>query len=645
MVAQPPSSRRRFVEYRRKRRQVRNIPLSALEDRENGQPKASRRSRSFGTLLKDYIGLMRGHRRPMALALITLTFSTSLGLIPPAGTKIVVDYVLIHAPLPSELARWLPADRRTLLAAVALAMIGLALVALAIGMSGRYLATRTVHKLKASVRKRVFEHSMRLPLHRVYQLKTGGAASILNEDTGTLSDLIFSMIYNPWRAIVQLIGSLIVLALVDWRLLACSLVIIPIVFVTHRTWIGRIRPIYRDIHASRQEIDSHATEAFGGVRVVRTFGRQVSESARFVRNNHFRARQELYAWWWARAVDIAWRILIPIASAGLLWYGGLRVLDQALTVGDLMMFLAYLIMLLGPLETLAVSATQFQTGLAGLDRVLDLLAEPREMPSRPGAIAIWPDRVQGRISLREVSFAYPGTSKLVIQSATLDVAPGEMIALVGPSGSGKTTMCNLIARFYDPTSGAILLDDRDLRDIQVESYRRLLGIVEQDIFLFDGTVAQNIAYARREAHEDEIIGAARQANAHRFISEFEHGYKTVIGERGVRLSGGQRQRIAIARAILADPRILILDEATSNLDTESERLIQVSLTTLMKGRTTFVIAHRLSTIAHADRIVVIENGHIIEQGPHLELMARSGAYRRMVELQTHQHDEPAAKAG
>jgi ATP-binding cassette subfamily B protein len=446
---------------------------------------------------------------------------------------------------------------------------------------------------------------------------------------------------------VQLITIVAILAWTDWRLLLGSLALLPTVWITHRTWIGRIRPIFRDIRSTRQRIDAHATEAFGGMRVVRSFSRQKAEAGSFTRNNHLMARQEIFAWWWSRGVEFAWGILVPVASAILLYWGGNRVMtdmeklrlhqitqSEALTVGDLVMFLSYLAMLLGPIAALAGSATALQNSLSGLDRVLDLLAEPVEMPAKPGAISVDQNRSAGRITFKDMSFTYAGTDKPVLSEINLDVQPGETIALVGPSGAGKTTLCNLVARFYDPTAGAVLLDGVDLRDITVDSYRRLLGIVEQDTFLFDGTIAENIAYGKRGATAEEIAHAASLANAAEFIERLPEQYESVIGERGVKLSGGQRQRLTIARAILADPRILILDEATSNLDTESERLIHGSLQTLMQGRTSFVIAHRLSTIMDADRIVVLENGKIVETGRHDELMAASGKYRKMVDLQT-----------
>jgi ATP-binding cassette subfamily B protein/subfamily B ATP-binding cassette protein MsbA len=289
--------------------------------------------------------------------------------------------------------------------------------------------------------------------------------------------------------------------------------------------------------------------------------------------------------------------------------------------------------LLGPLAMLAQSAAQFQNSLSGLDRVLDLLEEPREMESTT-ARKISRGEVEGRVTFQDVNFQYPGSLQYALEEISIDIAPGETIALVGPSGAGKTTFCNLVARFYDPTSGQVQLDGQDLKDLDVESYRHLIGVVEQDVFLFDGSVAENIGYGNRHAELSEIQRAAEVANADEFIRQLPQGYQTLIGERGVKLSGGQRQRLAIARASLADPRLLILDEATSNLDTESERLIQDSLATLMQNRTCFVIAHRLSTITHANRIVVFEGGRIIETGTHETLMETDGKYREMVLLQT-----------
>ena len=299
-----------------------------------------------------------------------------------------------------------------------------------------------------------------------------------------------------------------------------------------------------------------------------------------------------------------------------------------------MMFLVYMLMLLSPLAVLAQSAAAFQNGLSALDRVLDLLEEPREMVAAPTARAVSKQRIEGRIQFDKVSFRYANTAAWALREVELDVQPGEMIALVGPSGAGKTTLCNLVARFYDPTEGRILLDGTDLTQYDVESYRNVLGVVDQEVFLFDGTVAENIGYANRHAGLKELRTAAKMANADEFISELTNGYDTVIGERGVKLSGGQRQRLAIARAILADPRVLILDEATSNLDSQSEQLIQQSMQALTTNRTTFIIAHRLSTVTRADWIVVIDSGQVVQVGTHGQLMDAGGQYREMVERQT-----------
>jgi ATP-binding cassette subfamily B protein len=480
----------------------------------------------------------------------------------------------------------------------------------------------------------VLDHIIRFPLQRIHDLRSGGVASMLRDDAGGVSELIFGLIYNPSRAIVQLLGSLVILAFTDWRLLMGAIFLLPMVWITHRTWIGRIRPLHRDHRLLRSQVDSHATEVFGGIRVVRAFGRSRGESGRFVRGNNLMARQAINIWWWSRITELAWAVTIPVASTGLLFYGGLQVIDGEITTGDLVMFLTYLIMLLGPVETLAATATNLQTNLAGLDRILDLLEEPIEMPDRESARTIDAEDVSGRIEVRGLGFTYPGTDQSVLHDVEFVAEPGQLIAFIGASGAGKTTLCNLIARFQDPDAGSIMLDGVDLRDLELDSYRSLLGIVEQEVFLFDGTIGENIAFGRRDATAEAIREAAAAANALEFIEATPAGFDSLIGERGVRLSGGQRQRLAIARAILADPRILILDEATSNLDTASERLIQESIDRLLAGRTTFAIAHRLSTIRHADLIVILEGGTIIASGTHEELLERSEHYRDMVAVQT-----------
>ena len=430
VTAYQGNSRQQFKIYRGQvlRRELPNGSFHGSAD--SRDPKD--RVRTSSRLVWQFFQLLRPFRSPIIVILISLTIATLLGLIPPAATKFVVDYGLTGHPLPSHILNRVPdlADPKVLLFATVMAVAVMVTVRSAIHLWGRWYATVIAKRIQLSVRRKVFEHAVRLPLHRIYEIRSGGVASILREDGGSVGELVFGMIFNPWRALIQLLGSLAILGWVDWRLLSGALVFIPAVFFTHQAWINRIRPQYRAIRKVRERIDAGATETFAGMRIVRAFSRQQRESNRFMRDNHLMARQEFYAWWWMRVVEIFWETLIPIASAVLLFYGGWQVLEARLTVGDLMMFLVYLAMLLEPLGTLAQSATAFQNSLSGLDRVLDLLAEPREMPITPDLLKVNRDTVVGRISFQHVSFAYPGAEHPALEDISLEVAAGQTVALM-----------------------------------------------------------------------------------------------------------------------------------------------------------------------------------------------------------------------
>jgi ATP-binding cassette subfamily B protein/subfamily B ATP-binding cassette protein MsbA len=585
--------------------------------------------------LRELAALAAPKRTLILASLACVAAASVLKLVPPLATGFIFDTVLGGHKLPPVVAAILgphPSPPH-LLALVAIGMALAALLAVAFVTAGRYFSQVAVKSSEARLRRRLYQHALRLPLESIYRTRIGGVASLLRNDVQMSASLLTSVLFTPWGSIVQLGGTLVVLAFVNARMLLAPLLLVPLLFWAHRAWVDRVRPLWRTVHAIRARVDADATEALGGIRIVRGFGREATEARRMSVGQHRAIRQEFRAWWGAVAVDVAWAFLIPTGVAVLLWYGASQVIADPprLTQGELVMILFYVALLLEPMAAIARSGTEAQNGLACLDRVLTVLESPIERPRGAGRRMLDPGRIRGELTLSGVGYHYPGGALPVLHDVNLRIEPAEMVALVGRSGAGKSTLCDVIARFVEPSSGRVLLDGIDLREVDVRSYRRLLAIVEQDVTLFDGTIAENIASARPGASAGAIRRAADAAHVSEFTLRLADGLDTRVGERGVAVSGGQRQRIAIARAILADPRILILDEATSDLDSESQRLVQASLRSLMHGRTVICIAHRPSTILEADRVVMLEHGRIVDSGRPADLLAHSPRFRMLVQ--------------
>lgn len=488
------------------------------------------------------------------------------------------------------------------------------------------------------MRSELYRHLQALPLAFYDRVSTGVLMSRITYDVNILQASVSTVVTNLLKDTFTIIGLVGVIFYREWRLALIAMIVFPLAVLPIIKFGRRLRSISSRRQVSMSRLNTILQETLVGNRIVKAFAREAYEIGRFDQENqrYFRLRMKQVATWAISSPVM--EFLGGIGIAAIIWYGGYKVIKGYSTPGTFFSFLAALLMLYAPIKSLSNINNSVQEGLAAASRVFEILDLPPDICNRPGAKPLPP--ISREIVFDRVSFAYD--DRPMLQDINLRVRLGEMIALVGPSGAGKTTLVNLIPRFYDVTRGAIYIDGHDIREVTLESLRGQIGIVTQQTILFNDTVRHNIAYGRLEATEPEIIRAAQAANAWDFIQTLPQGLDTLIGEQGVMLSGGERQRLAIARALLKNPPILILDEATSALDSEAEMAVQKALDILIQGRTTLVIAHRLSTIRQADRIVVLDEGKIVEAGRHEELLHHNGLYRKLYDLQFREQQERVA---
>lgn len=569
-------------------------------------------------LLKEAWPFLRPQRVLLLFGLVLMAINRLAGLVLPASTKFLVDNVIgkrqVHLLIP-----------------LALAIIAATAVQGVTSFTLTQLLSKAAQRMIAQLRKQVQAHIGRLSITFHDVNKTGNLVSRIMSDVEGLRNLMGT-------GLVELIGGLmtagfaliILLRISVFMTTVASAILLAFGFGLNKA-IGTIRPIFRARSKLNAEVTGRLTESLGGVRVVKGYHAEGREEEVFAGGVQRLLENVLKTLTATSLMSLSSTVLFGLVSALILYLGTMRIVAGTMTLGTFLTYVAFLAMLIAPVSQIVSIGTQLTEGMAGLERTGDILAENPEDQDPKRVVSI--SKIEGEVDFENVDFTY-SEGKQVLHGVSFRARPGTVTALVGPSGAGKSTIIGLIAAFYTPSSGRVLVDGVDLSTVKLSSYRTQLGVVLQETFLFDGTIRENVMFARPEATEDEMKAACRIARVDEFAEAFTQGYDTVVGERGVKLSGGQRQRISIARAILADPRILILDEATSSLDSESEGLIQQGLSYLMQGRTTFVIAHRLSTIRRADQILVIEAGKIIERGTHESLYAQGGRY---FELYTKQH--------
>jgi ATP-binding cassette subfamily B protein len=577
------------------------------------------------------LGYAKRHIIPLALTVGSMTLLVGVQLLAPWIVRDMIGIVTDPEAGPEAFQQ---------VTRLALLALGVYIVRGGLTFVRSYMAHVAGWSVVADVRSDIYEHLQRLSLRFYEDKQTGQLMSRTINDSELIERLIAHAIPDVAVNVLMLVGVSLVLISMNWRLALLSMIPIPMIVIAMRGFAKYVRPAFRARQRELGELNAILNDNLSGIREIKAFTREHMESVN-VREHIIRYRDSMLR---ALRLMATFHPFVEFASAlgtiVLIYFGGQWVLNQTLSIEDLVAFFLYLEMLYQPVRILSQAWEGVQEATAGVERVVELLDEQPDVIERPDAIAL-PGRAKGAIVLGDVSFHY-AQGDMVLENINLEIAPGSVVALVGPTGVGKTTLASLIPRFYDVCEGSITLDGIDIRDLTLKSLRQQISIVLQDVFLFHGTARDNIAFGRPGASEEEIVEVAKIANAHEFISQLPQGYDTLIGERGVKLSGGQRQRIAIARAVLKNAPVLILDEATSSVDTETELLIQQALERLMVGRTTVVIAHRLSTIRSADCIVVLQGSRIIEKGTHEELMARQGLYCYLSEVQA--DDEPRWRA-
>jgi len=554
----------------------------------------------------------------MALGFVLMVVNRLAGLVLPASTKFLIDDVL--------------GRRHTaLLVPLVGAVIGATLVQGASSYSLTQILSKAAQRMIADMRRQVQAHVGRLPVSYYDANKTGVLVSRIMSDVEGVRNLIGTGMVEFAGALLTSLFALVILLRISATMTLVAMAFLLVLGVALKQAMGKIRPMYRARPKIQGEVTGRLTESLGGIRVVKGYHAEEREAGVFSTGVERLLDNVLKTLTAMSLMNLSSSVLLGLVSAAIMFIGARQILSGTMTLGTLVTYTAFLAMLVSPMFQIVGIGTQITEALAGLERTHEVLRERPEDadPKRTRAL----DDVRGLVEFDAVSFSYEA-GKQVLDNVTLQAEPGTVTALVGPSGAGKSTIIGLIAAFYVPTAGEVRVDGVDLSTVRLDSYRRKLGVVLQETFLFDGTIRENVAFSRPDASEESILAACRIARVDEFAESFPQRYDTIVGERGVKLSGGQRQRVSIARAILADPRILLLDEATSSLDSESEALIQEGLGYLMRGRTTFVIAHRLSTIRRADQILVVEGGRIIERGRHEALLAARGRYW---DLYTRQH--------